>query len=470
MLGFHRKALLVLALFATAGSARANGRFPAATGVVLNPSDPNHTLLRTTFGFIETTDGGQSWRWICEGAVGLNPSAANDPPLAVFSDGTTVIGVPYAGLRTSRDSGCSWEPTLELFANRFVVDMTPTPGDPRGTLVLAQRFVYSGNYDTLIAETRDSARTWTAVGTALPSNVIVETLEVAPSDPNRIYVSGQEIGVDSVPRAGVLLHSRDRGTSWQRATIPLPTNTATDGSLYTDAAAYIAAIDPRSADRVYVRFADNRSLPDSPAAVLVTSDRGATFHTLARTAGPMLGFALSPDGTQLSYGGPGPTGAPSDGMYIGDAPSGPFTKVADVQTRCLKWTGSGLYACATELRDSFTWGRYQATARTSKGEPFVPLYERRKTCPLTCPAGTSVQAECPGAWSDVQTLLGAGLCSSAGGTGSGGSAGTGAGGSAGTGTGGSGSCSVSAARDPFVPVLAGFVLLVASLRRRLLRR
>src|SRR4051812_35323444 len=71
-----------LALFTTLGlltelyagtSARANGRYPAAQMLATRPGDDDaQTMaLRTTFGLLLSKDGGKSFRWVCEKALGF---------------------------------------------------------------------------------------------------------------------------------------------------------------------------------------------------------------------------------------------------------------------------------------------------------------------------------------------------------------------------------------------------------------
>src|SRR5690606_19038259 len=52
------------------GSAHANGRPPATNGVYLHPGDPDAVFVRSTFGLLVSRDGGCSFRWICERAIG----------------------------------------------------------------------------------------------------------------------------------------------------------------------------------------------------------------------------------------------------------------------------------------------------------------------------------------------------------------------------------------------------------------
>jgi hypothetical protein len=250
---------------------------------------------------------------------------------------------------------------------------------------------------------------------------------------------------------------------------------------------YIAAVDPRSADRIYVRSYPPNPAVDDPTpipAVLLVSEAGGrqgTFREVARTTNPMLGATLSPDGAKLAFGSSSrdiTTEQPDDGVYVGPAPFGPFTKVSAIKNRCLRWTATGLYACATQPPDNFTVG-----VSTDEGRTFRPLYKREETCPLICPTTTPVGASCPKPWYDpldpifsLKTRLNAqdAVCSNSGGTG--GSPGTG--GTAGSGATPGGcapappvaehaSCSLGGARLA-APVAGLFVIAFAALglRRR----
>jgi hypothetical protein len=490
--------LLATAILACAGAASANGRFAAANDIAFNRNNPNHILARTTFGFLQTLDGGQNWNWICEGALRI-PYQPYDPPIALMGDGTSVISVTFGGVRTSQNF-CNWaEAPLDL-SDKLVVDTTPIPGDPAGALLLTSNWTVWG-YVGVVWETRDNARTWKRKGSPLPPQVFLQTLEVAPSNPNRIYVSAAEyrpIGdAGATQRVGIFLRTDDGGLTWTQNDVSLPPN---DG-----ATTFIAGVDPSNADRVYLRVAHN-ILPDpnadKPATDLrVSDDRGVTWQTVFTTDKPelgefksMLGFALSPDGGDIVLGG-------VFGVWAGPAPAGPFHPLHDTQIRCLKWTSAGLYACGNEPYNNFT-----VALSKDGGHTFPALLLRRAddTCPLVCPAGSEVgNAEVGGtcwtAWnnpplgSPVKNIIAATekCCGADAGTpacqwenydagapgGSGGAGGTsGSGGTAGTaGSPGctgpaatvtSGGCSTGSARLGAPGVLAAAVALFLSWRRR----
>lgn len=71
--------LAVAALAAGPGAARANGRFPATIDVLFKPGDHDVMSLQVTWGVLQTEDGGASWHWMCEDAVGFGEGGAYDP-------------------------------------------------------------------------------------------------------------------------------------------------------------------------------------------------------------------------------------------------------------------------------------------------------------------------------------------------------------------------------------------------------
>src|SRR6185436_18884948 len=74
-------AATLLAALAPASAARANGRYPLATQIIAAPSDAAYMALRSTFGVLQTFDGGATWSWVCEQAAGYGD--IQDPSIAL---------------------------------------------------------------------------------------------------------------------------------------------------------------------------------------------------------------------------------------------------------------------------------------------------------------------------------------------------------------------------------------------------
>jgi hypothetical protein len=375
-----------IVLGAHASSAQANGRFPAANQLVFNPADANHFVVRTTFGFVESTDAGRSFRWICEGMV--SPTGVQDPPLALTGDGSLVVAVPFEGVAVSHDHGCSWAYAPAPLAEQFAVDVTLDPRAPSNLLVLTSTgdsSIPAGSepeFIGLLVETRDDARSWSIFGTPLPRDFIAAAFDVAPSNPDRIYVSGVVAGAQP---SAVIERTDDRGGAWTRYALPLP-------ALPTGA--FLSAIHPHDPARLWVRvlFAADAN-GASPTSLYNSNDGGMSWTEVAATPDSMLGFALSPDGETLAYG------SLATGVLSGPASGHEFTPIATLSNRCLTWTASALYACGTEPLDPFALGFAPAPP-----EPFEPLYRLAGTCPQECAETTSFAATCEPPWSDPQGI------------------------------------------------------------------
>ncbi|MET0593596.1 MAG: sialidase family protein [Polyangiaceae bacterium] len=372
--------------------ASANGRFPAADQLIIDPSDPTHIVVRTTFGFVESHDSGKTWLWTCEEIIGR--IQAQDPPFTVTGDGSVIVAVPFEGVSVTHDQGCTWTRAPEPLTGQLAVDVTLEPNDKAAMVVLTSTndtpdggVDRPQEYRNLIVETKDNGRTWGLLGVPLARDFIAATVEIAAADPQRIYTSG--IVGDAV-RQGAIERSEDGGKTWSRAMVP----TMPDVS-----SVFISAIDSKNADRLFVRVLGQ---PDpittaTPTTLLVSSDKGANWKELAKTDESMLGFALSPDASQVAYGtlGQGVMIGPSDG-------SGPFNKVSSVANRCLTWSAAGLYACGTDL--GVPMGapdpaiNFGVGLSRDQGQTFEKLYRLYQTCPTTCPAESRFNQVCRAAW------------------------------------------------------------------------
>ena len=112
---------LTALLFAAPQAARANGRYPLANQLVIDPGDPGHLVVRTTFGILESHDSGVTFGWICETLIG-SLGSTEDPAIAVTAGGTT-LAASSVGLSTSADGGCSWRAAPGLADGRFGIDV-----------------------------------------------------------------------------------------------------------------------------------------------------------------------------------------------------------------------------------------------------------------------------------------------------------------------------------------------------------
>ena len=367
-------ALAVLGAITLAGPARANGRFPASGQIILHPNDPDVLLVRATYGLMLSQDGGKTWGWICEPAVGYGN--VEDPAMAFMSDGTLLAGI-FEGLSVGTPDGCQWGFAQGGLLDKYVIDLSVDKVDPTQAVLVVSNSVGQDDagaplFLTALWQTADVGKTWTQAGVDLPDQFVGLTVDAAPSNVQRVYMSGR-YGLASNP--GVIERTDDRGATWQM----FPVSGADATHL-----PYIGAVDPNDPDVVYVRL-DADTGADT---LLVSRDGGMTWTTAYTAMGKLYGFALSPDGATVAIGGD------MDGVLTAPSSTLAFTKVSSVGALCLTWGASGLFACANEYVDGFTAG-----VSTDEGKTWTPLMHLAGICPLVCAeADSGVTQYCPAVW------------------------------------------------------------------------
>ncbi len=369
-----RATLAGFAVLFAAAPAAANGRYPSSSHIVFDPSDSKHFVVSATIGLLETRDGGKSFGWRCETALGKILS--QDLMVAVTANGT-VVTTKFDGLGATSD-GCTFR-SIPDFAGKPVSDLTLSRSAPHAPIAFYKEPGDAGVQGKLMRSTDDGA-TWSALGPLLPADVSPLTVDVAPSDPSRIYVSAT---LDSMHDfSGVLLRSDDAGTTFSRADIP-----STAGYHL----AWISAVNPVNADGVYVRVQDPMG-----TQIWNTADGGKTFQKIFTGTGQLLGFAISPDGSEIAVGGP------SDGIWVGGSDGTNLARRSDVAPTCLAWNADGLYACADWKTAGFSIGR-----SSDHGATFETVLRFDALCGQTaCGASTQVGMSCSTEWLAVAPTVG----------------------------------------------------------------
>ncbi|RMH17013.1 MAG: glycosyl hydrolase, partial [Gemmatimonadetes bacterium] len=286
------------------------------SALALAPSDPNVVWVGTgeTFlirpahamgdGVYRSTDAGRSWRHMGlerTGRVGrIRIDPRDERTVFVCALGHTYGPQPERGVYRTRDGGASWELVLHVSDDAGCVDLAMDPTNPR---ILYAAFwdvhintwgLNSGGPDGGVWRSFDGGDTWERLdhaGRGLPSKpgqILGKiAVEVAPSDPGRVYVLAEE---DS-PR---FYRSDDYGETWR---LVLTNHTIDERAPYYTR----IGVDPANADRVYfvsVRFSmsldGGRTLvpdpprgggdthdiwidPSNPARIMVGDDGGATL-------------------------------------------------------------------------------------------------------------------------------------------------------------------------------------------------
>jgi MYXO-CTERM domain-containing protein len=343
-----RAALIGASLFLATSPSFANGRFPLSQRLFQDQGNPDRLFLSATFGLLLTQDGGQNWYHVCEGA--LTPDLLeSDIVVDLMPDGAMLAAL-VRPLRLSADCGCTWDPVLGDAMDQLVVDVAKAGGSSVFALMrsVGPPIAYR------IERSNDDGRTWSKVSD-LPQRLQAFTLDVAPSDPTRVYVS---VTLNPDADAGIplsmpaLFVSEDAAATWS-APRPIQGTTAGDQP-------YIAAVHPTNADTVYVRTDawtanEDTGLDEADDALFVTDDAGLTSREVLRKGGKLFGFALSPDATEIvvGYGDPAQAARevyPEDlGIYRASTTSLTFTQLLNESVSCLTWNANGLFSCFTDM-------------------------------------------------------------------------------------------------------------------------
>jgi hypothetical protein len=359
-----------LAFALLSSSARANGRFPKAQAIV-SGNAKNEVSVRTTFGLVRLSGLGPKVKplmhWVCEEALGFNGTW--DPPLARDARGLLWVGlenglaITKEGCETHNVAALSGEVIGDLAESASgVIGVTASPGKPPRLFRQAQG---QGEAITLLA-----------LG---PIGMRFETLEAAPSNSQRIYVTGVDYTKKPLAR---LYRSKDAGVSLQELTPVL----SEDGQLF------LSAIDPQNPDRIYLR----QMTSQGGTKVLISTDGGNTLRETLSVPVPLYGFARSPDGkTLLVSGGDDETGVLRS-LDRGEH----WQPVARRGLMCLYADARGFYGCGNPLQR----GGEAVLFTADRGETFSLIASLVDVGgPELCPGATS--SVCTAPWEKVRARL-----------------------------------------------------------------
>ena len=364
--------LVIVAILAAAGGARANGRFPTALQLTFGPGARSPLMaLETTFGLVSSSDGGRTWRYTCEEAVGFVSSLRWDMALAITAEGAVVAGLPD-GLSVGGADRCAFDRPASA-PPEPVVDLASDPSGRRLAAAVSALGTPPG-----VALSDDQGRSWRMGWSA--DGLTPLTVDIAPSDARRLYLSGY---FGNTP---VLLRSDDGGATFAR----------TAAEFADSVGVYVTAVDPARPDTLYLRS----ELRPRGVALLRSDDGGRSFRELIRTGNRMTGAALAPDGQTMWVGSPG--GDLQDGVFRTLDGGATWRRMAGGYTvLCLRHHDGILYMCGDGARDGFALG-----CSTDGGESFAAVLAWADLVgPEGCPAGSAGRTRCQTAWPPLRALL-----------------------------------------------------------------
>src|SRR5207342_529270 len=122
--------------------------------------------------------------------------------------------------------------------------------------------------------------------------------------------------------------------------------------------------------------------------LLRSVDGGDHFSEIARTTGPMRGFAMSDDGRSVWIGSP-------EGGIARSDDGGPFVPGARVPVACLRFDRGALLVCESFVLGGVLLGR--SNDRGATVDSMLRFSEIQS--PPACPSGTILHDICPSRWS-----------------------------------------------------------------------
>jgi photosystem II stability/assembly factor-like uncharacterized protein len=361
--------------------AAANGRFPATISVHFEPDNDQRILVGTTFGVLLSEDDGATWRWTCEANVQY--SGTWDPVYAISPAGTIFASTP-AGLSITRDNGCNWSFAPPPMQDQWISDVQVGSD---GAIWVSTA---SSGFANDVYVSHDDGMSFTSTG-LLVTLAWWKSLRVAPSDPNRVYVSGYQLdgpadGGDGLP-APLLYRSDDGGAGW----IEIPFSMMGQSQLF------IVGVSPSDPDVVFAK------LDGTPNDDLLRSDDGGVAWTPVASFGDdVLGFAPRAGSAQVVAGSPVNLVDPAHGdVRISNDDGVSFT-----QQTWTEATNVPRMACLGERRDMelFACGANWTPDRMAIGRSSDSLSWSKvmRFCeidgPLECPAGSQHETLCAPLW------------------------------------------------------------------------
>jgi len=345
--------VLLLAL-AAAAPALAHGTGPEVRSIAVRPGAAQDLFVNGTFGMMVSRDGGASWGWVCQQALGTGGFV---PRGALWTGSGRLLAVTGPSLLVSPDGGCSWERHAELEQpERGALDVALSAAEPETVYVLSADGV---------RRSTDGARAFSRFLGVAPG-LSLTSLEVAPAAPAHVYAAGLAEG------APALWRSRDGAQSGE---LLKPTFGALEGVSDLQ----LLAVSPADPLLLYARASRG------PEELLLRSTDGGQSFRVALSPGELIeGLELSRDGGTLWLGSYAHLYRSTDAGLTFELLREPTVNA------CARHDGSRLLACGSEPDHGWSLG-----VSTDAGERWTPLFTLAQLQEVaSCPASSPTAQVC----------------------------------------------------------------------------
>ena len=359
-------------LVGAAPEAEANGRAPGTSSIHFRRGHDADIVAGMTFGVILTHDHGVTWHWMCEDAVGYG--GTYDPDY-VYSASGSVFATTFDGLRVMRD-GCTFGLVDE--AVNFFSEVSE---DSSGKLFFAAAQTASGTNpgnSSIYSSTDDGVTLSPPVSPGMPGDWW-SSLEVAPSNPQRIYATGYRFAQGA--KVIFSFRSTDGGATYQ----PMPTTGLT---LMPNSKLEIAGISATNPDLVYAHVVlEDNAITD---ALYRSMDGGQSWTRILGKPGSLAVLVRS------------------NGDLIAGIPSERLQRSTDQGVTWTPLAGAPHSTCVVESAAHEVWACSQElTSQTAPGDGFTIMKSTDNLAswsgvlkfadiqaPVACDAGTIQHDTC----------------------------------------------------------------------------
>ena len=284
-------ALALAAALLTSGTADANGRFPATVNIRFHPTDPDFFMVPATFGLLVTHDGGASFQWVCEAAIGY--SGTYDPDYLIGENGD-IYATVFDGLRVSRDQGCSWEPIGPPLDDDTFISQIERGPDGRIWATTA-----TGGDNNMVYVSDDGMQFRGVLGQSdfSPTPKVMDptwwlSVKTTPADVDRVYVTGYLPASPAVP---ILRRKRTPDdTQWQN--LPLDDINFGEANPFF----YLVGVSPTNPDVLFGRA--EAVVPPIGDALYRSDDGGESWTKVLEFQQTMNAFVIRNDGQTVIAG------------------------------------------------------------------------------------------------------------------------------------------------------------------------
>lgn len=373
-------------LLATATGALANGRPPATSTINFRQGNEQHIVAGMTFGLVVSHDGGATWQWMCENAVKYG--GVYDPDY-LYSPTGAVFATTFVGTLVNRN-GCTFDATvhgekfistIELGGDGALYAAAAQPANP----------TVADPGDSAIYRSADDGLTFPVAPTPGQVGDWWNSLEVAPTDPTRVYLAGYRLVGSG--RTFLLFKSTNGGASY--APMSLTGLTTTNNSQID-----IVGISQQSVDHVYVRVSYQLENAVSDA-VFRTLDGGATW-TKIREEQDQIAFVARASGDLV-------VGTRSSGSFVSHDSGATWEPLAGApHIGCLVENSAGeVWACTQNYGAQQVPSDDAGIMKTTDLSTWTKVLRFQDIQgPVDCAVGTPQRDECVPMWCALKQQLG----------------------------------------------------------------